>query len=157
MQLTRAADYGVRVMMHLVMEKGTARASLTDLAEASEVSSAFLSKVLQRLVHAGFVASRRGKRGGFEILERGRTASLLDILQALDGLPPLNTCLMDGGCHRSEWCAAHGVWAEAQDKLRAVLHSTTIERLARDSQDRRMGLLGGNGNGRVTPDGSGAA
>ncbi len=141
MQLTRAADYGVRVMIHLANGIPGTRSSLTDLAEAAEVSPAFLSKVLQRLVRAGLVASRRGKRGGFELVERGRQASLMDILAALDGVPELNACLLNGGCHRSSWCAAHLVWAEAQEKMRDVLTVATLQRLARDSRERQLALL----------------
>jgi Rrf2 family protein len=141
MQLTRAADYGVRVMIHLSNGIPGTRSSLTDLAGAAEVSPAFLSKVLQRLVRAGLVASRRGKRGGFELLERGRQASLMDILAALDGVPELNACLINGGCHRSTWCAAHGVWVEAQEKMREVLTGATLQRLARDSRDRQLALV----------------
>lgn len=117
------------------------RSSLTDLAGAAEVSPAFLSKVLQRLVRAGLVTSRRGKRGGFELLDRGRQASLMDILAALDGVPELNACLLEGGCHRSNWCAAHGVWVEAQEKMREVLVAATLQRLARDSREQQQLLL----------------
>jgi Rrf2 family protein len=141
MQLTRAADYGVRVMIQLANGIPGTRSSLTDLAAAAEVSPAFLSKVLQRLVRAGLVASRRGKRGGFELLARGRESSLMDILAALDGVPELNACLLDGGCHRSTWCAAHGVWVEAQAKMRDVLAAATLQRLARESRERRLALV----------------
>jgi Rrf2 family protein len=141
MQLTRAADYGVRVMIHLANGIPGTRSSLTDLAGAAEVSPAFLSKVLQRLVRAGLVASRRGKRGGFELLERGRQSSLMDILGALDGVPELNACLLDGGCHRSSWCAAHGVWVEAQEKMREVLVGASLQSLARDSREQQLMLL----------------
>ena len=142
MQLTRAADYGVRVMMHLVCQASGTRASLTDLAEAADVSPAFLSKVLQRLVRAGLLASRRGKRGGFEMLEKGRQASLYDILEALDGLPALNVCLLDSGsCHRSPWCAAHPVWMAAQQRLLETLRETPIEGLAWDSHTKRLSMM----------------
>jgi Rrf2 family protein len=140
MQLTRAADYGVRVMIHLTNASQGLRLSLTNLAEAAEVSPAFLSKVLQRLVRAGLVTSRRGKRGGFELLDRGRHASLMDVLNALDGAPALNVCLLDGGCHRCAWCAAHTVWVEAQARMRDVLTSATIERMARESHERQAAL-----------------
>ena len=139
MQLTRAADYGVRVMIHLANGNG-GRSSLTELSGAAEVSPAFLSKVLQRLVKAGFVTSRRGKRGGFELADRGRHSSLMDILSALDGVPALNSCLLDGGCHRSTWCAAHVVWLEAQERMRGVLTEATLERLARESHENRLAL-----------------
>ncbi len=140
MHLTRAADYGVRVMIHLASAPRGARLSLTELAEAAEVSPAFLSKVLQRLVRAGLVSSRRGKRGGFELLDAGRAASLLDILTALDGVPELNTCLLSGSCHRSPWCAAHTVWQEAQTRLREALASASLEQMVTDSLARRADL-----------------
>ncbi len=140
MQLTRAADYGVRVMIQLANGIPGTRSSLTDLAVAAEVSPAFLSKVLQRLVRGGLVASRRGKRGGFELVDRGRQASLMDILAALDGVPELNACLLAGGCHRSNWCAAHPVWVEAQEKMREVLIGATLQRLARDSREKQLAL-----------------
>lgn len=140
MQLTRAADYGVRVMIHLAAAPTGGRSSLTELAAAAEVSPAFLSKVLQRLVRGGLVASRRGKHGGFELLERGRSASLLEILSALDGVPELNACLLSGTCHRSPWCAAHVVWQEAQTRMRDVLSSSTLQQLVADSLAKRAEL-----------------
>lgn len=138
MQLTRAADYGVRVMIHLASAGSNGRSSLTDLASATDASPAFLSKVLQRLVRSGLVASWRGKKGGFELLERGRSSSLLEILRALDGEPRLNVCLLAGGCHRTPICPAHTVWIEAQDRLREVLSSATLERLAAESNALRQ-------------------
>ena len=139
MQLTRAADYGVRALVHLADVESHNRASLTDLAELAGVTPAFLSKVLQRLVQAGLVASKRGKRGGFELLPRARTATLLEILVALDGVPELNICLAPEGCHRSDWCAAHPIWQEAQDRMRTVLSSVTLDQLATQSRQRRNG------------------
>ncbi len=140
MQLTRAADYGVRVLMHLADADPNRRSSLTDLADAAEVTPAFLSKVLQRLVQAGMVASKRGKRGGFVLLPRARGATLLEILLALDGVPQLNVCLGPERCRRSTWCAAHPVWQEAQDRMREVLSSITLDQLATRSRGRRLAL-----------------
>jgi Rrf2 family protein len=140
MQLTRAADYAVRVMIHLSIHGNAGRASLTELADAAEVSPAFLSKVLQRLVRSGLVASRRGKKGGFELLDSGRAASLLDILQALDGVPELNVCLLSGGCHRSPWCAAHCVWEEAQTRMREILAAASLEQLVQETRTRQAAL-----------------
>jgi len=133
MQLTRAADYAVRAMIHLA-STDAGRSSLNELAEAAEVSPAFLSKVLQRLVRAGLVASYRGKKGGFELLERGRSATLYEILQALDGVPELNICLAPGGCGRTPTCAAHAVWEKAQAQLREVLSAATLEKLVCESR-----------------------
>jgi Rrf2 family protein len=140
MQLTRAADYGVRVMIQMASAGADARVSLSELADAAEVSPAFLSKVLQRLVRSRLLSSYRGKKGGFELMARGRAASLLDILQALDGVPELNVCLQPGGCDRSQWCGVHPVWQAAQDLMRETLAAATLEQLVADTRARKEAL-----------------
>jgi Rrf2 family protein len=142
MHLTRAADYGVRVMVHL--GGSGARTSLSALAAAAEVSPAFLSKILQRLVHAGLVVSHRGKRGGFELPDKGRDSTLLDILTALDGVPALNLCLLSGGCHRSPRCAAHLVWLQAQARVIESLSSATLRQLVETGAERKAALPAAN-------------
>ena len=47
MHLTRAADYAVRVMIHLATLPPGTRVNRDSLAAASEVCTHFLSKVLQ--------------------------------------------------------------------------------------------------------------
>jgi Rrf2 family protein len=137
MQITRAADYGVRVMVHLASLPDGGRASVPELAAETDAPAAFVSKVLQRLVKAGLAVSRRGKHGGFELAPGGRALSLLDILEALDDVPALNACLVEEGCHRSPECPAHFVWLEAQERMREVLSGASLEQLATITRAQR--------------------
>lgn len=131
MQLTRAADYGVRVMIHLASPEWRGRHSLSALAKVADAPESFLSKVLQSLVRAGLIESRRGQTGGFEISRRGIEATIRTVIEAVDGPVRLNLCLLEGRpCHRSSWCAAHPVWARAQEAMFAVLDATSIAELA---------------------------
>ncbi|MGE5357505.1 MAG: RrF2 family transcriptional regulator [Bacteroidales bacterium] len=132
MQLTRAADYGVRVMVRLATLPAGSRTSLPELAASVDVPPVFLSKVLQRLVKSGLVASRRGKQGGFELACDAASVTLYDVLEALDSVPWLNQCVgTAAACDRSPCCAAHLVWIEAQERMREVLTSASLERMAR--------------------------
>jgi Rrf2 family protein len=131
MQLTRAADYAVRVMIHLATIEPGQRVSLPALAQATDAPESFLSKVLQSLARSGFIASRRGQSGGFTIAPRGLHASMLQIIEAIDGPICLNVCLISGrACHRSAKCPAHPVWVEAQFAMLTVLSSATIAEMA---------------------------
>jgi Rrf2 family iron-sulfur cluster assembly transcriptional regulator len=130
MQLTRAADYAVRVMIHLARLEPGMRASRGELAAAAECPEQFLAKVLQSLTHAGLVVSHRGNTGGFEIPATGRDSSLLEVVEALEGPIQLNICLGAEDCKRKEWCPAHPIWAEAQRALLEVLRSKSIRTLA---------------------------
>jgi Rrf2 family protein len=134
MQLTRAADYAVRVMVYLATLPEEHRALLPDLARATEAPESFLSKVLQSLAHTGLISSRRGKAGGFEILQRGREATMREVIEAIDGPICLNVCLNGSrGCDRRSWCPAHPVWARAQRAMLDVLTSVTVSSMAAKS------------------------
>lgn len=134
MQLTRAADYAVRVMIHLAGAAPGTRASRTDLAGAVECPEQFLSKVLQSLTRAGLVTSHRGNTGGFELPPSRLGASVLEIVEAVEGPIRLNMCL-DGQneCGQASWCPAYPVWNEAQKAMTAVLRAATIDDLARQA------------------------
>ena len=131
MQLTRAADYAVRVMMHMAALPPGARTSRAELAEAADCPEQFLSKVLQSLTRAGLIASHRGNTGGFEMPETHRGVTMLDVIEAIEGPVRLNLCIhSDQACPRQGWCAAHTVWAEAQEAMIGVLRTAGIADMA---------------------------
>ncbi len=131
MQLTRAADYAVRVLTHLAVMGPGSRASRSELASAAECPEQFLSKVLQSLTKAGLVTSHRGNTGGFELARGRRAASILEVVEAIEGPVRLNVCLgSENACTRQSWCPGHPVWAEAQSAMTEVLQKTTISDLA---------------------------
>ena len=114
------------------------RASRVELAEAVECPEQFLSKVLQSLTRGGLVASHRGNTGGFELPDTHRAATLLEVVEALEGRIRLNVCLIsEHSCPRQSWCPAHDVWADAQASLVAVLRKATISELAERAAARK--------------------
>ena len=136
MQLTRAADYAVRVMIHLAALPSGGRASLPAIVEATSAPVSFLSKVLQGLTRAKMITSRRGPAGGFQISALGRLASMRDVVEAIDGPISLNVCVSQRrSCPRQSWCPAHLVWARAQEALRGVLSKAMIAELASSVTD----------------------
>ena len=131
MQITRATDYATRVMIYLAGLPPAVKAQSEAIAQAADVPRSFLSKLMQRLVSAGLVASTRGSGGGFELAKPRRSVSLLDILECIEGETRLNLCLADGPtCNRKAQCPAHTVWMEAQRALVGVLREASLEKLA---------------------------
>jgi Rrf2 family protein len=131
MQLTRAADYGIRAMIHLASLPEGTRTQLPEISLATDVPPAFLSKVLQALTRARMVTSNRGANGGFHALALGRKASLRQLIEAIDGPISLNACVLAGdNCQRKPHCPAHLVWLRAQHAMMAILNATTVAQLA---------------------------
>jgi Rrf2 family protein len=134
MQLTRAADYAVRVMVHLAGVPAGDRVTRMALAEQGDVPEAFLSKVLQSLTRAGLIVSHRGASGGYSLGGAGGAITLLEVVEALEGPIQLNVCVgPHSNCNRSVWCPVHPVWERAQEALTSVLRSVTIASLAAES------------------------
>lgn len=131
MQLTRAADYAVRVMIYLASLPPGERASLPAVVGVTGAPDSFLSKVLQGLTRARMITSRRGPTGGFEISAPGRLASVRAVVEAIDGPISLNVCVSQRrSCPRQGWCPAHPVWVKAQEALMSVLSTAMIADLA---------------------------
>jgi Rrf2 family protein len=131
MQITRASDYAVRVMIHLAGLPPRSTVRQSELSKATAVSGHFLSKVLQQLVRARLIRSQRGSGGGYFLAVASQSVSLLDVVQAIEGPVRLNQCIEEGPtCERKSWCPAHQVWAEAQAAIVTVLGGATVASLA---------------------------
>ncbi|HYA47941.1 MAG TPA: Rrf2 family transcriptional regulator [archaeon] len=131
MQITRASDYAVRVMIHLAGLPPGSRVRQSELSRATDVSGHFLSKVLQRLVRSRLIRSQRGSGGGFVLAVPAGSVSLLDVVEAIEGPVRLNQCIEEGpSCERKSWCPAHQVWAEAQAAVVNVLGAASMANLA---------------------------
>jgi Rrf2 family protein len=138
MQLTRAADYAVRVMIHLASQPEETFVSKALLAHAAEAPESFLAKILQSLAHAGLIQARRGVVGGFSLLPRGARASLLDIVEAIDGPIALNACVTLGdACDRHAECPAHRVWLQAQSAMVSILREARIAEMVQEKRPGR--------------------
>lgn len=143
MQLTRAADYAVRVMIHMAGLPPATRIQRTALAGATAVPESFMSKVLQALVRARLITSRRGVDGGFELTRPPERVSLLDVVEAIEGPIQLNFCMMSNdSCERHTSCPAHFVWADAQAAMTSVLKRASLADLAGKACDSVVPLSG---------------
>ena len=122
MEITKAADYGLRAMYRLGQTPKETSALIGDIASEMKIPAQFLHKVMPRLVKAGLVRSRRGAHGGYKLAKDPKDISLLEIVQAIDGPIFLNRCLFDHEDCSLDWeCTIRPVFAQAQSALREVL------------------------------------
>lgn len=133
-KVTRKADFAIRGMLHLGAHPD-GKASLDEIAEAEAIPKPFLAKILQALSKKNLIRSSKGPSGGFMLLRSLDKVTLLDVIEAVEGEISLNRCLVEGnGCSRNNYCAAHTVWMECQEKLITTLKGYTIESLVNREQ-----------------------
>ncbi|MDW8065086.1 MAG: Rrf2 family transcriptional regulator, partial [Anaerolineae bacterium] len=64
MEISRRADYAMRVILDLAMLPSGMRARARDIARRQAIPYAFLQKIIRDLCAAGFIEASRGRRGG---------------------------------------------------------------------------------------------
>jgi Rrf2 family protein len=135
LQITRDGEYAVRAVLFLAGRAEGTLSLISEISEAQEVPKSYLSKIMQHLVRAGLVKSRRGARGGFYLARKPEEITLREAIEAIEGPIFLNVCLIKKGeCHRDEFCPVHQVWKEAQKRLFEVLDGKTMAQLVIDGE-----------------------
>jgi Rrf2 family protein len=136
MRLTRASDYGVRILVYLAGIGHSARATREAIIENTGVPAAFLNKIVQRLVRAGLVSARPGVRGGCSLAVAPQNISVLRVVESLDGPVQLSECLADpSACPRGGHCTFRLVLEHLQREIIRILNGTTIAVMAGDGAD----------------------
>ncbi|MGD1076057.1 MAG: Rrf2 family transcriptional regulator [Thermodesulfovibrionales bacterium] len=132
MTITRETDYAMRCVLYLAKNAGSILVVDT-IAGEEGIPKSFLAKILQKLAKAGIVKSTRGVKGGFQLAEKAADLSLMRIIEAIQGRPSLNICVLDSkSCSRSCFCSIHRVWMDVQGEIEKKLDQYTISKLARE-------------------------
>ncbi len=131
MKLGKRADYTVRAVLDLARHHGRGRRKTADIAEEMEVPVTYLPQLLAELVREGIVASRAGRRGGYELARDPGEVSLLEVIEVADGPLVSSECILRGGpCRWEEACAIHDPWVRAQEAMREELRATSFAEVA---------------------------
>ncbi|MBS9478401.1 RrF2 family transcriptional regulator [Ancylobacter radicis] len=100
MRLTRYSDYAMRVMLYLAA-RSDRPCSISEMAGAYGISHNHLMKVMNDLGRAGFVASARGRRGGFRLARPAQDINMGALLRHTEDdldLVDCPSCVLAGGC-----------------------------------------------------------
>ncbi len=144
MEISRRADYAMRVIMDLALLPPGMRTRARDIARRQAIPYAFLQKIIRDLCAAGFVEASRGRRGGVRLARPAEAITLLEVLEAVEGHIRLNRCARDPSlCPRWSFCALHPIWVQAQAHLEQLLGSTTFAQVA--AQARQIWASARNG------------
>jgi len=127
LQITRQTEYAIRGLMELAERDEGTPIRLKTLAEACEVSEAFLAKIFQMLSQHNVVKSHRGVKGGFSLGRPPEEINLREVVDICEGGIALNHCLRKvDPCHRADVCKMSKVWGKAQAALVDALETTKL-------------------------------
>ena len=128
MRLTRKVCYGIRALHYIAGQSAGKYCSVDEIGRAQEIPCRFLAKMVQDLVRAGLLASRRGQDGGLRLARPACEITILDVMCALEGPMAVSECLgPHPTCAWIETCRVREVWKEMQTMIQSYLESTSLE------------------------------
>lgn len=128
--ISQTVEYALRAVVHLASEAPAGRTT-DQVASATRVPRAYLSKVLQSLRRAGLVHSQRGIGGGMTLTKSPAELTILEVVNAVEPIQRIKTCPLELAAHGVHLCPLHRRLDNALALFEdAFQHTTLAEVLA---------------------------
>lgn len=123
---SQTVEYALRAVVYLAQHQADGPVGNRTIAEATQVPTSYLSKVLHDLAAAEILVSRRGVGGGFQLRPTPDEMSVLDVVNAVDPLQRITGCPLSLASHCARLCPMHARLDEALATMEKTLGDSTI-------------------------------
>jgi FeS assembly SUF system regulator len=130
LRISKLTDYGTVILARLAQDPGL-QFTATQLAQATRVPLATVSKLLKQLQRHALVTSTRGLRGGYRLARSPEMITAADVLDALEGPVALTECSSHPNqCGIESSCGVNRAWQKVNTAIRRTLSEITLMELA---------------------------
>lgn len=123
--LSQTVEYALRAVLYLAGQAPAARTT-DQIAEATRVPKAYLSKVLQGLAREGVVHSRRGIGGGMALVKSPGELTILEVVNAVDPVGRIRECPLGLQSHGTHLCPLHRRLDDAMAAVEEAFRASTL-------------------------------
>jgi Rrf2 family protein len=133
--ISQTAEYALRAVVYLAAQPAESR-TVQQIAEATRVRAAYLSKVMQGLSRAGLVHSQRGLHGGFTLTTPPDRLTVYDVVQAVDPIRRITSCPLGLKGHIN-LCPLHRRLDNAMALVEKALKESTLAELLTEPNPKK--------------------
>lgn len=135
---SQTVEYALRAVVYLAAQAPSPRTT-DQIAVATLVPEAYLSKVLQQLCHAEVVHSKRGRGGGMVLAKAPSELTILEVVNAVEPIGRIRECPLGLAAHGVHLCPLHKRLDNALAAVEAAFQQTTLaEILAEPTRSRPL-------------------
>ena len=85
MKISRSTGYALMAVGYIAQHQDERIILSQDISKKYDIPLEYLLKILQQLVRANVLRSKRGPRGGFSLAKLAKKITMLQIIEAVDG------------------------------------------------------------------------
>lgn len=129
-----SCHYGLQAMFYIALHSTSVKnVELSEIAEKQNIPKHFLSKILQLLVKHKLLTSMKGPNGGFRLVKPPEEVTLIEIIEAIDGLDIFTQCGVSyQACDDKNPCQIHTEYKRIREKVYQLFNTKTLEGLTED-------------------------
>ena len=133
MKVSKRGEYALRSLINLGLahELGRSLVQISELAEKEGLPLKFLEQILLQLKAAGYLASKRGKHGGYCIQQPMDRIKIGDVVRLIDGpLAPIScasvTAYRRCSCPDEAHCGLRMLMVDVRNAIANILDNYTL-------------------------------
>ena len=134
----KETEYALRGLVYIQLQNLEGRKpGVAEIAQEIDAPQFYTAKILHRMVRNGFIASVKGKGGGFFFEENKPELPLKDIIINIEGTETLTGCGFGfRHCDAENPCPLHKQYVVIRELLNTLVTNETIQTLAKNNVQR---------------------
>jgi Rrf2 family iron-sulfur cluster assembly transcriptional regulator len=143
--ISKSCQYAIRAAVYLASRTDkNLKLNVKVIAKEIDAPEAFTAKTLQILNKHNIITSLKGPYGGFFIEDYQLDVSILNIVNAIDGLQIFKSCGLGlKKCSELNPCPFHNDYKILRETMLSTFEKTTIRALAQNLEDGDPFLIAG--------------
>lgn len=129
MRISRSTCYAILALGYIAENKNQKIILSQDMAKKYDIPLEYLLKLLQQLVKANILHSKRGPHGGFSLAKSPQNITVLQIIEAIDGPFASHTSLTDQSSGAKIGAQVDKVYEKAIAQAKAVFTKAKLSTL----------------------------
>lgn len=129
MRISRSSGYALLAISCIARNKSEKVVLSQDIAKKYDIPLEYLLKILQLLVKANILISKRGPHGGFRLSRPAQNISVLQIIEAIDGPMISYTNLSEHAPREKIGARVDQIYETALSQAKAVFEKAKLSTL----------------------------
>ncbi len=136
MRLSTRGEYAARAMLELALRHEEGPLHSREISKTQQIPPRFLEQILFLLKRAGYLKSRKGRRGGYVLAKPPGEINVAEVIRVMDGpLAPIDcvSVMAHETCPMERTCGLRWLWKDVRDAVAEILERTTFADLVERS------------------------
>jgi Rrf2 family protein len=129
MRVSRSTGYALLAVGYIAKNQGDGVVLSQDVSKQYDIPLEYLLKILQQLVRANVLRSKRGPRGGFCLAKPTNKITMLEVIEAVDGPVTGELNLSDQAGNEAYATKAEQTYNKAISQAKGVFQKTKLATL----------------------------